>query len=61
MKILALGANSTKFYIHNLWATRRVEMQKLGAGMERGGERFENGLWAGVGGEDRRRRASQLV
>ena len=29
MKILALGANSTKFCIHNLWVTRRLEMQKL--------------------------------
>ena len=31
MKILALGPNSTKFYTHNLWATRRLEMQKLDA------------------------------
>ena len=38
MKILALGANSTKFCTHNLWATRRLEMQKLGAEGEcRGG------------------------
>ena len=29
MKILALGVNSTKFCIHNLRATRRLEMQKL--------------------------------
>ena len=34
MKILALGPNSTKFYTHNLWATRRLEMQKLDAGGE---------------------------
>ena len=32
MSILALGENSTKFYTHNLWTTRRLEMQKLGAG-----------------------------
>ena len=32
MKILPLGPNSTKFYRHNLWATRRLEMQKLGDG-----------------------------
>ena len=37
MKILPLGPNSTKFYTHNLWATRRLEMQKLGAGGECGG------------------------
>ena len=29
MKILALGANSTKFCIHNLWVYRELEMQKL--------------------------------
>ena len=29
MKILALGANSTKFYTHDLWTTRELEMQKL--------------------------------
>ena len=29
MKILAIGANSTKSCIYNLWATRRLEMQKL--------------------------------
>ena len=34
MKILALGPNSTKFYTHNLWATRRLEMQKLDADCE---------------------------
>ena len=34
MKILALGPNSTKFYTHNLWATRRLEMQKLDADRE---------------------------
>ena len=38
MKILALEANSTKCYIHNLWATRRLEMQKLGAVWCVGGE-----------------------
>ena len=32
MKILALGPNSTKSCTHNLWVTRRLEMQKLGAG-----------------------------
>ena len=31
MKILALGSNSIKFYTHNLWATRMLEMQKLDA------------------------------
>ena len=31
MKILAPGPNSTKFYTHNLWAIRRLEMQKLDA------------------------------
>ena len=29
MKILALGPNSTKFCIHNLWASRELEMQKI--------------------------------
>ena len=29
MKIFALGPNSSKFYIHNQWATRRLKMQKL--------------------------------
>ena len=29
MKILAIGANPTKFCIHNLWAYRELEMQKL--------------------------------
>ena len=29
MSMLALGVNSTKFCTHNLWATRRLEMQKL--------------------------------
>ena len=38
MKILALGPNSTKFCIHNLWASRELEMQKLGAG-----------VWCGIG------------
>ena len=27
MKILALGPNSTKFRIHNLWASRELEMR----------------------------------
>ena len=34
MKILALGANAKKFCIHNLWATRNLEMQNLGAGWD---------------------------
>ena len=34
IKILALGPNSNKFCIHNLWATRWLEIQKLGAEME---------------------------
>ena len=34
IKILALGPNSTKFCIHNLWASRELEMQKLGVGAE---------------------------
>ena len=38
MKILALGPNSTKFYTHNLWATRRLEMEKLDADGECNGE-----------------------
>ena len=39
MKILALGPNSTKFYTHNnLWATRRLEMQKLDTDGECNGE-----------------------
>ena len=29
MKILALGLNSTKLCIHNLWTSRELEMQKL--------------------------------
>ena len=37
MKILALGSNSTRFYTHNLWAIRRLEMQKQGAGGGCGG------------------------
>ena len=36
--MLALGANSTKFCTHNLWATRRLEMEKLGVGGEDSGE-----------------------
>ena len=38
MKILAHGANSTKFCIHNLWATGELEMQKLTGQNERGGQ-----------------------
>ena len=29
MKILALEPNRTKFCIHNLWAYRELEMQKI--------------------------------
>ena len=29
MKILPLGPNSTRFCTHNLWATKRIEIQKL--------------------------------
>ena len=51
MKILALGPNSTKFCIHNLWATRRLEMQKLGVGVRWWGTRVEvrveGGVWGG--------------
>ena len=36
MKILALEPNSTKFCIHNLWAYRELEMQKLST--QNGGE-----------------------
>ena len=36
MKILPLGSNSTKFYTHNLWTTRRLKMQKMGAEGEYG-------------------------
>ena len=43
MKILALGPNSTKFYTHNLWATRRLEMQKRDAD-------GECNQWCGDGG-----------
>ena len=48
MKILALGLNSTKFCIHNLWASGELEMQKLGAG---GGWRGVRGWSEGVGAE----------
>ena len=30
MKILPLGPNSAKFCTHNLWATKKLEIQKLG-------------------------------
>ena len=47
IKILALEAKSTKFCKHNLWASRELEMQKLGTGVEsRGGGR---GTVVGVG------------
>ena len=46
MKILALGANSTKCCIHNLWAPGELEMQKLGAGVLCRGP----GVGLGVGG-----------
>ena len=63
MKILVLGPNSTKFYTHNLWATRWLEMQKLGADGECGagvqGARCGDGIggrcvvgckgWGGMG------------
>ena len=32
MKMFALKTNSIEFCTHNLWITRRLEMQKLGAG-----------------------------
>ena len=31
MKIISLGPNSNKYCIHNLWASRSLEMQKLSA------------------------------
>ena len=63
MKILVLGPNSTKFYTHNLWAIRRLEMQKLSADGECGagvqGARCGDGIggrcvqgckgWVGMG------------
>ena len=39
MKIKALEPNPTKFCIHNLWATRRLKMQKLTAKMGGGGNK----------------------
>ena len=44
MKIIALGPNSTKFCIHNLWTSRELEMQKLGAGVECRGPRMGMGV-----------------
>ena len=50
MKIISLGPNSTKLCIHNLWATRRLEMQKLGAGwMWRGRSGVQRGSGGGIG------------
>ena len=46
MKILALGANSTKFCVHNLWVSRELEMQKLGTGV---GCRGLGGCESGLG------------
>ena len=34
-------------YTHNLWATRRLEIQKLGAGWDEVGV---SGAWLGLGG-----------
>ena len=45
MKIIALVPNSTKFCIHNLCASRELEMEKLGA------EVGCRGPGVGVGGE----------
>ena len=50
MKILALGANWAKFCLHNMWATRRLEMQKLGAGFSAGVGCRESGLGVEWGG-----------
>ena len=36
MKILAHGANSTKLCIHNLWASRELEMQNWARGVSAG-------------------------
>ena len=54
MKILSLGANSTKFCIHNLWASRELEIQKLttqngggGQGGARGGVDWGEGCIVG--------------
>ena len=47
MKILLCEPNSTKFCLRNLWATRRLEMQKLGAE----GECGDGAQGPGVGGE----------
>ena len=52
MKILLLGPNSTKFYTHNMWAARRLEMQKLGAEgeCECGVQDARGGGGGGIGG-----------
>ena len=42
MKILALRLNSTKFCIHNLWASRELEMQIL---------TIQNGVGGGAQGD----------
>ena len=41
MKILPLGPNSTKFCIHNLWAYRELEMQKLTTQNEGEGQKMK--------------------
>ena len=41
MKILSLGANSTKFCIHNLGAYRELEMQKLTTQNGREGQKMK--------------------
>ena len=48
MKILALGPNSTKFCIHNLLATRRLEMQKLTTKNGGGGQKIKIGIIYGT-------------
>ena len=42
MKILALGANPNKFCIHNLWASRELEMQKLTTQSGGKGQKIKN-------------------
>ena len=42
MKISALEPNSTKFCIHNQWATKRLKMQKLTGQNGEGGEKNKN-------------------
>ena len=41
MQILTLGANSTKFCTHNLWASRELEMQKLTTQNGREGQKMK--------------------